>query len=106
MGAKEVDVMVKLKDFGRTRITARDKALAKLLGKEAEGRTRRVARMVAERGRHMQASDAFLLAAGASILTSLALRGRHREDLSLFVGQWAPTFLILGLYGRLMREQD
>jgi hypothetical protein len=48
-------------------------------------------------------SDVFLWAAGASILGSLALQvTRHREE-SNFVGQWAPTFLILGLYNKLVK---
>jgi len=48
-------------------------------------------------------SDLFLLAAGGSIAASLALKlsGRNRD--ALFVGQWAPTFLILGLYNKLVK---
>ena len=48
-------------------------------------------------------SDLFLWAAGASILGSLALRASGRDSESLFVGQWAPTFLILGLYNKLVK---
>jgi len=48
-------------------------------------------------------SDTFLWLAGASIATSLTLRIMgHRHD-ALFVGQWAPTFLILGLYNKLVK---
>ena len=48
-------------------------------------------------------SDLFLWAAGGSIATSLTLKmmGRHHD--ALFVGQWAPTFLILGLYNKLVK---
>jgi hypothetical protein len=48
-------------------------------------------------------SDLFLYAAGGSIIASLTLKsmGRHKE--ALFVGQWAPTFLILGLYNKLVK---
>jgi hypothetical protein len=42
-------------------------------------------------------SDLFLWAAGGSIGGSLILKMAGREHDSLFVGQWAPTFLILGL---------
>lgn len=49
-------------------------------------------------------SDAFLWAAGGSIATSLVLRVMGQKDASLFVGQWAPTFLILGLYGKLVKK--
>ena len=48
-------------------------------------------------------SDTFLWLAGASIATSLALKiAGHKHD-ALFVGQWAPTFLILGLYNKLVK---
>src|SRR5690348_16581221 len=43
-------------------------------------------------------SDTFLWAAGGSILVSLALKVAGRDRDAHFVGQWAPTFLILGLY--------
>jgi hypothetical protein len=45
----------------------------------------------------------FLWAAGASIVGSLCLQCAGREHGSLFVGQWAPTFLILGLYNKLVK---
>jgi hypothetical protein len=48
-------------------------------------------------------SDTFLWAALGSIGVSLALRlGGNRHD-ALFVGQWAPTFLLLGLYNKLVK---
>ncbi|MGE5610417.1 MAG: hypothetical protein ACM359_14290 [Bacillota bacterium] len=48
-------------------------------------------------------SDAFLWAAGGSIIGSLALKMAGRSQDALFVGQWAPTFLILGLYNKLVK---
>lgn len=48
-------------------------------------------------------SDLFLWAAGASIVGSMALQFTGRQHASLFVGQWAPTFLILGLYNKLVK---
>jgi hypothetical protein len=48
-------------------------------------------------------SDLFLWAAGASILTSLSLKLMQKDDEALFVGQWAPTFLILGLYNKVVK---
>lgn len=50
-------------------------------------------------------SDAFLWAAAGSIATSLTLKMMGRSHQSLFVGQWAPTFLILGLYNKLVKLQ-
>lgn len=48
-------------------------------------------------------SDIFLWAAGASILGSLMLKLSGRKNQSLFVGQWAPTILILGLYNKIVK---
>lgn len=48
-------------------------------------------------------SDTFLWLAGASIATSLTLKMLGRDHQALFVGQWAPTFLILGLYNKLVK---
>ena len=49
-------------------------------------------------------SDAFLWAAGASIATSLILKILDRHHEALFVGQWAPTILIFGLYNKLVKQ--
>lgn len=48
-------------------------------------------------------SDTFLWLAGGSIATSLTLKMLGRDKDALFVGQWAPTFLILGLYNKLVK---
>jgi hypothetical protein len=48
-------------------------------------------------------SDVFLWAAGGSILGSLALMASGNRHGSLFVGQWAPTFLLLGLYNKIVK---
>ena len=48
-------------------------------------------------------SDTFLWLAGASIATSLTLKMLGKDHHSQFVGQWAPTFLILGLYNKLVK---
>jgi hypothetical protein len=47
-------------------------------------------------------SDTFLWAAGACIAAALALQLMERRETSLFVGQWAPTLLVLGLYNKLV----
>jgi hypothetical protein len=48
-------------------------------------------------------SDTFLWAAGASIVGSLFLRSTGNKDGSQFVGQWAPVFLIMGLYNKIVK---
>lgn len=48
-------------------------------------------------------SDTFLWLAGGSIAASLTLKFMGRDRDAVFVGQWAPTFLILGLYNKLVK---
>jgi len=48
-------------------------------------------------------SDTFLWMATGSIATSLMLKMMGKDHAALFVGQWAPTFLILGLYNKLVK---
>jgi hypothetical protein len=48
-------------------------------------------------------SDLFLWAAFGSIAGSLAFKISGKSHEALFVGQWAPTFLILGLYNKLVK---
>ncbi len=48
-------------------------------------------------------SDVFLWAAGASIIGSLVLKAVKREQDAIFVGHWAPTFLLLGVYNKLVK---
>jgi len=48
-------------------------------------------------------SDTFLWAAGASIAVSLGLMVGGNRHAALFVGQWAPTILLLGLYNKVVK---
>ena len=48
-------------------------------------------------------SDAFLWAAVGSIGLSLALQVMGKKETANFIGQWAPTLLILGLYNKLVK---
>ena len=48
-------------------------------------------------------TDTFLWAALASIVGSLTLQMLGRQRISLFVGQWAPTFLLIGVYHKLAK---
>jgi hypothetical protein len=49
-------------------------------------------------------SDLFLWAALGSIAASATLQLAGNKNGSVFVGQWAPTFLILGLYNKLVKQ--
>ncbi len=48
-------------------------------------------------------SDTFLWAAVGSMIGSAVLHMMDRKHMSLFIGQWAPTLLILGLYNKLVK---
>ncbi len=49
-------------------------------------------------------SDWFLWAAVGSMAASLALQVTKNRHASAFVGQWAPTLLILGVYNKLVKQ--
>jgi len=48
-------------------------------------------------------SDIFLWAAVGSMAVSLGLKLFGASKTSMFVGQWAPSLLILGLYNKLVK---
>jgi len=50
-------------------------------------------------------SDTFLWAAVGSMAGSLVMMAMGQEKKANFIGQWAPTFLILGLYNKLVKLQ-
>jgi hypothetical protein len=43
------------------------------------------------------------MAIGA-MMASASFQAMGNKNVSLFVGQWAPTFLILGLYNKLVKQ--
>jgi hypothetical protein len=49
-------------------------------------------------------SDIFLWIAAGAIGTSLTLQFAGKPHASQFVGQWAPTLLILGVYNKLVKQ--
>jgi hypothetical protein len=50
-------------------------------------------------------SDAFLVAALASVGIALFCEITGRKHTANFVGHWAPTFLAFGLYNKISRAQ-
>lgn len=50
-------------------------------------------------------SDVYLWAAVGSMALSLALFCTRNKHASLFFGQWAPSFLIIGLYNKLVKVE-
>lgn len=63
----------------------------------------RVARAIEEQTAKLP-SDTFLWIAIGSMATSATLQLMGNKQASVFVGQWAPTLLILGLYNKLVKQ--
>jgi hypothetical protein len=69
-----------------------------------EHREGRIARTLEQQTAKLP-SDAWLWAALGSMGLSLALELSGREKTANFVGHWAPTFLIFGLYNKMVKLQ-
>jgi hypothetical protein len=63
----------------------------------------RVAKTIEEQTAKLP-SDVFLWLAVGSMATSATLQIMGNKHVSLFIGQWAPTFLIFGLYNKLVKQ--
>jgi hypothetical protein len=48
-------------------------------------------------------SITWLLLAGGSIVASATLKLRGKHSPANFVGEWAPTFLMIGVYNKLVK---
>jgi hypothetical protein len=71
-------------------------------GARAEHREGPVARSIEQHTARLP-SDLFLWAALGSIATSLIFQLTGDEKKANFVGHWAPTFLTLGIYNKLVK---
>ena len=49
-------------------------------------------------------SDTFLWSAVGVMAASATLQMMGRQHISLFIGQWAPALLILGLYNKVVKQ--
>jgi hypothetical protein len=62
----------------------------------------RVAEAIEKRTAKMP-SDLFLWTALGSMVGSLALALAGKQKLANFVGQWVPTFLLFGVYNKIVK---
>jgi hypothetical protein len=62
----------------------------------------KVARAIEEQTAKLP-SDFFLWTAVGAMAASLTLKAIKQDHLSLFIGQWAPSFLLLGIYNKLVK---
>ena len=49
-------------------------------------------------------SDTFLWLAVGAMGASAALQVAGNKHVSLFIGQWAPSFLLFGIYNKLVKQ--
>lgn len=49
-------------------------------------------------------SSGYLGAAVGAMVASAVLKGLGKNHWSLFVGQWAPAILIMGLYNKMVKQ--
>lgn len=63
----------------------------------------RVAKTIEEQTAKLP-SDTFLWMAIGAMTVSASLQLMGNRHVSLFIGQWAPTFLIFGLYNKLVKQ--
>lgn len=50
-------------------------------------------------------SSGYLAFALGSMAASAILKAVGKDDWALFIGQWAPSFLIIGVYNKLVKQQ-
>jgi hypothetical protein len=75
----------------------------KMANVNPEKREGRVATMIEEQTAKIP-SDVFLWASFGSMAASLTLKILRKDDTALFIGQWAPSFLLLGIYNKLVKQ--
>ncbi len=71
-------------------------------GSQPEHREGSVARIIEQQTAKLP-SDAFLWAAIGAMGFSASMQLMRKSSLANFVGHWAPTFLILGLYNKMVK---
>lgn len=69
-----------------------------------EKREGKVAKTIEEQTAKLP-SDAFLWTAVGCMTASLTLKLMKQDHLSLFIGQWVPSFLLFGIYNKIVKVQ-
>lgn len=70
----------------------------------ADQKEGKVARMIEEQTAKLP-SDIFLWAALGAMAASLTLKILKKDETALFVGQWPASFLLLGVYNKLVKQE-
>lgn len=69
-----------------------------------EKREGKVARAIEEQTAKLP-SDTFLWTAVGCMTASLTLKLMKQDNMALFIGQWVPSFLLLGIYNKIVKVQ-
>ncbi len=73
-----------------------------IYGRSPEHKEGPIARSIEKRTAKVP-SDVYLFAALGSMAASATLQFLGKRELSLFIGQWAPSILIMGLYNKVVK---
>lgn len=69
-----------------------------------EKREGKVAKTIEEQTAKLP-SDAFLWTAVGCMTASLTLKLLKQDQMALFIGQWVPSFLLFGIYNKIVKVQ-
>jgi hypothetical protein len=67
----------------------------------ADTKVKRAIEAVSTQGLRKIPDSAFLAMAGGAFVTALVLRLAGRRDAAMFVSEWAPAILLLGIYNKI-----
>lgn len=81
-----------------------DELKTKAANYNPEKKEGKVARTIEEQTAKLP-SDTFLWAALGSMTASLTLKLLKQDSMALFIGQWAPSFLLFGIYNKIVKVQ-
>ena len=73
------------------------------INKAVEHSEGRVAKAIEEQTAKLP-SDTFLWLAIGSMIVSATMQLSGKRHASVFVGQWAPSFLLFGIYNKLVKQ--
>jgi hypothetical protein len=83
--------------------TMEQKVKSELKNVNPDKREGEVATMIEEQTAKIP-SDVFLWASLGAMAASLTLKLMKRDEQAMFVGQWAPSFLMFGIYNKLVKQ--
>lgn len=83
--------------------TVKKGAKAKMADVNPEKKEGPVATMLEEQTAKIP-SDAFLWASVGAMAASLTLKILRKDHAALFVANWAPAFLLFGIYNKLVKQ--